>query len=70
MELVEDILQKMRRRFDTTDENVKEKRGELSGIGQKVDAHKVLIKHLELQMNRLSTIVNLRKTGNRPSKII
>jgi len=35
------------RRFDATDENVKEMRNDLSCIGQKVDSHAVSIKHLE-----------------------
>ena len=47
MARIEDMMQKMMRRFDATDENVKEMRNDLSGIGQKVDAHAVSIKHLE-----------------------
>jgi len=47
MSRIEDMMQKMMRRFDATDENVKEMRSDLSGIGQKVDAHAVSIKHLE-----------------------
>ena len=50
MARIEDMMQKMMRRFDATDENVKEMRSDLSGIGQKVDAHAVSIKHLEQQM--------------------
>ena len=38
----------MRRRFDTSDEHTKEFRGDLENIGQKVDAHEVSIKHIEL----------------------
>lgn len=49
---IEDMIQNMMRRFDATNENVKETRKDLSGIGQKVDAHVVSIKHLELQMNQ------------------
>ena len=44
---IENLMQKMMRRFDTTDENVKEMRNDLSGIRQKVDAHAMSIKHLE-----------------------
>ena len=44
---IEDMMQKMMRRFDATDENVKDMRNDLSGISQKVDAHAVSIKHLE-----------------------
>uniref|UniRef100_M1DNK9 Integrase core domain containing protein n=1 Tax=Solanum tuberosum TaxID=4113 RepID=M1DNK9_SOLTU len=36
MARIEDMMQKMMRRFDATDENVKEMRNDLSGIGQKV----------------------------------
>ena len=41
MARIEDMMQKMMRRFDATDENVKEMRNHLSGIGQTVDAHAV-----------------------------
>uniref|UniRef100_M1DL13 Integrase core domain containing protein n=1 Tax=Solanum tuberosum TaxID=4113 RepID=M1DL13_SOLTU len=54
MSHIEDMIQKMMRKFDATDENVKDMRNDLSGIGQKVDAHAVLIKHLELQITQLS----------------
>uniref|UniRef100_M1DVL0 Integrase core domain containing protein n=1 Tax=Solanum tuberosum TaxID=4113 RepID=M1DVL0_SOLTU len=60
----------MMRRFDATDENVKEMRNDLSGIGQKVDAHAVSIKHLKQQMTQLSTIVNPRQPGTLPSNTI
>ena len=51
MARVEDILQKMMGRFDASDEHAKELRGDLANIGQKVDAHAISIKHLELQMS-------------------
>lgn len=41
------MIQKMIRRFNETHDNVNEMRNDLSGIGQKVDAHAVSIKHLE-----------------------
>ena len=50
------MLQKMRRRFDASDEHTKELRGDLANTGKKVDAHAVSIKHLELQMDQLSTV--------------
>ena len=43
------------RRFDASDENAKELRGYLSNIKKKVDAHEASMKHLELQMDQLST---------------
>ena len=58
MERVEDMLQKMIRRFCASDENVKEMRGYLDNIRKKVDANVVSINHLELQMVQLSTTVN------------
>ncbi|KAK4706629.1 hypothetical protein R3W88_033820 [Solanum pinnatisectum] len=58
------------KRFDVTDENVKEMRNDLSGIGQKIDAHAVLIKQLEQQFSQLSAIVNLRQPGTLPSNTI
>ena len=60
MALVEDMFQKIMRRFDTSDEHTKELRSDLASIGQKVDAHAISIKHLELQMAQLSLIVNPR----------
>uniref|UniRef100_M1DZZ3 Integrase core domain containing protein n=1 Tax=Solanum tuberosum TaxID=4113 RepID=M1DZZ3_SOLTU len=70
MSHIEDMMQKMMRRFDATDENVKEMRNDLSSIGQKVDAHAVSIKHLEQQMTQLSTTVNPRQPDTVPSNTI
>ncbi|KAK4726921.1 hypothetical protein R3W88_031838 [Solanum pinnatisectum] len=70
MSRIDDMMQKMMRRFDATDENVKEFRNDLSGIGQKVDVHVVSIKHLEQQMTHLSTIVNPCQPGTLPSNTI
>ena len=39
MARVEDMLQKIMRSFDVSDEHTKELRGDLANIGQKVDAH-------------------------------
>ncbi|XP_015072585.1 uncharacterized protein LOC107016708 [Solanum pennellii] len=47
-----DMLQKMMRRFDPSDEHAKELRDDLDNIGKKVDGHAVSIKHLELKMNK------------------
>lgn len=41
------IMQKMMKRFNSTDENVKEMLNDLSKIGQKVNAHAVSIKQLK-----------------------
>lgn len=60
----------MMSRFDTTDENMREMRNNLYDIGQKVVAHAMSIKHLELQMNHLSTTGNVRKQGTLPSNTI
>ena len=62
MARVEDMLQKMMRWLDASNEHAKELRGDLSNIGQKVDAHAVSIKHFDLQMAQLSTIVNQRQS--------
>ena len=43
---VHDMLQKMMRRYDTSDEHAKELRGDLANIGQKVDVHVISIKKL------------------------
>ena len=57
----------MMRRFDTSDEHTKEFRSDLASIGQKVDAHAISIKHLELQMAQLSLTVNPRQSDTLPS---
>ena len=44
MTRVEDMLHKMMRRFDASDEHNKELRNDLAGIGQKVDTHAISIK--------------------------
>ena len=46
MSRVEDMLHKMMRRFDASDEHTKELRCDLVGIGQKVATHAILIKQL------------------------
>ena len=67
---VEDMLPKMRQRFDSSDEHTTEWRSDLSNIGEKVYIHGILIKYLELQMAKLSTIVNPRQQGTLPSNTI
>uniref|UniRef100_M1DZG5 Integrase core domain containing protein n=1 Tax=Solanum tuberosum TaxID=4113 RepID=M1DZG5_SOLTU len=70
MARIEDMMQKMMRRFEATDKNVKEMRNDLSGIGQKVDVHAVSIKNLEQQMTLLSSTVNPRQPGTLLSNTI
>ena len=70
MAQVEDMLQKLLRRFDASDEHTKELRNDLAGIGKKVDTHAISIKHLELQMTQLSTNVNTRQPGTLPSNTV
>ena len=48
MSRVENMLHKMMRRFDTSDEHNKELRNDLAGIGQKVATHVISIKQIEL----------------------
>ena len=60
MARVEDMLHKMMRRFDASDEHIKELRGDLASIGQKVDTHAISIKQIELQVAQLSATVNTR----------
>ena len=67
---VEDMLHKMMRRFDASDEHSKELKSDLAGIGQKVDAHAKSIKHLELQMTQLSATVKTWQPGTLPSNTV
>ena len=64
MAIVEDMLRKMMRRFDASDEHAKQLRGYLARIGKKVDAHAVSIKHFELQMAQLATTNEPMTTGH------
>ena len=64
------MWQKMMRRFDASDERANDVRGDFDNTGQKVDAHAVSIKHLELKMAQLSTTVNPRQSGTLPSNTI
>ena len=44
MARVEDMLHKMMRRFDASDEHINKLRYDIAGIGQKVDTHAISIK--------------------------
>ena len=46
------------------------KSSDLASNGQKVDAHAISIKHLELQMSQLSLTVNPRQSGTLPSNTV
>ena len=70
MARVEDMLQKMMRRFNVSDEHIKELRCDLASIGQKVDTHAISIKQIELQMSQLTAIVNRQQPGTLPSNTV
>ena len=60
----------MMRMFDVSDDHIKELRSDIASIREKVDADAILIKHLELQMAKLSSIVNPREAGTLPSNTV
>ncbi|XP_015081333.1 uncharacterized protein LOC107024936 [Solanum pennellii] len=70
MARVEDMLQKMMMRFDASNENSSDMRGDLANIGQKVDVHAISIEHLKLQIAQFSTTMNPRRPGTLPSNTI
>ncbi|XP_015161557.1 uncharacterized protein [Solanum tuberosum] len=70
MTRIDDMMQKMIKRFDATDENMREMRTKLSGIGQKVDTHAVSIKQLEKQFSQLSATVNPLQLGTLPRNTV
>ena len=70
MARVEDMLPKMMRRFDASDEHTKELRNELAGVGHNVDTHEISIKHIEFQMAHFSATVKTRKLGTLPSNTV
>ncbi|MFV1180133.1 hypothetical protein QML29_29645, partial [Klebsiella pneumoniae] len=61
------MLHKMMRRFDTSDEHIKELSYDLASIRRKVDTHANLIKRIELEVAQLSATVNTRQPGTLPS---
>ena len=70
MARVEDMLHKMMRRFNVSDEHIKELRCDLASIGQKFDTHAISIKKIELQIAQLSASVNTRQPGTLPSNTV
>ena len=70
MERVEDMLHKMMKRLDSSDEHLKKLRSDLACIRKKADRHAISIKQIELQMAQLSTIVNTQQPGTLPSNTV
>ena len=70
MSRVENMLHKMMRRFDASDEHNKELRNDLAGIGQKFDTHAISIKHLDLQLAQLSATMNKWQSRTLPSNTV
>ena len=70
MARVEDMLHKMMRRFDASDEHTKELRSDSEGIWKTIDTHAISIKHLELQLAQLSATVNRHQPGSLSSNTI
>ena len=70
MAQVEDMLHKMIRRFDASDEHNKELRKYLAGIGKNVDTHSISIRKHELQLSELSATVNTRQPGTLPNNTV
>ena len=60
----------MMRRFDASDEHIKDLRSDLAGIGKKVNTHAIAIKQIELQMAQLSATVNTQQPGTFPSNTV
>ena len=70
MARVEAMFHRMMRRFDASDEHIKELRCDLASIGQKVDTHAISINQIELQVAQLSATVNTRQPGTLPSNTV
>ena len=64
------MLHKMMRRFDASDEHIKELRCDLASIWKKFDTHAISIRQIELQMAQLSATVNTWTPGTLPSNTI
>ena len=70
MAQVKNMLHKTMRRFDASDEHIKQLGSDLAGIWQKVDTHAISIKQIELQMAQLSATMNTRQPGTLPSNTL
>ena len=70
MARVEDMLHKKMRRLDASDEQIKDLRCDIAGIGQKVHTHAISIKQIELKMYQLSATVNTRQPGTLSSNTL
>ena len=60
----------MIRRFDTSDEHIKELRSDLAGIGKNVDTHAISIKQIKLQLAQLSATMNTQQPGTLSSNTL
>ena len=63
MARVQDMFEKLMRRFDASDVPTKELKGHMANIVKKVDAHPISINHFELQMIQFFSTVNPCKSG-------
>ena len=68
--MMQKMMQKMMRRFDASDEHIKELMCYLACFCQKVNTHAISIKQLELQLEQLSATVNTRQPGTLPSNTV
>ena len=70
MARVDDMFQIVMRRFDASDDHTKELRSNLGSIWQKVHAHGISIRHLELKMAQLFSTMNPCQPGTLPSSTV
>ena len=68
--MMQKMMQKMMRRFDASDEHIKELRCDLASIGQIVNSPASSIKYIELQMAQLSATMNTRQPGTLPCNTV
>lgn len=61
---MKDIMEKLLKRVESTDDRVREINKDLPTMRQLVDSHSISIKKLEQQMSQLSATFNQRKSGN------
>lgn len=54
------MMEKVLKKVENSDENIKEMCGDILGMSQKVDSHDITIKQLELQLGQVSIALNQR----------
>ena len=64
------MMSKIMKKFDSNEDNLKEIRGDISSMNQKVESHATSIKLIEQQIGQISAYLNPRQKGTLPSNTV